>query len=202
MDIFLARHGETEYNRIKRLQGRGIDQPLNETGRQQASAISTFFKNRAPHKIIASSLKRSLETAEMIAQEHQVNVSAYSDLEEMSFGVYEGRWIKHIQHELKSTHEKWAAGQVDHALEGGESPKLVLQRSKKAFLNILNQSSDEQRLLFVLHGRLLRILLADLLGHGLANMHKIPHSNGALYHLRWTDNQAEAVDIHITSHLT
>jgi broad specificity phosphatase PhoE len=201
MDLYFARHGETEYNRIRKLQGRGIDASLNETGRRQARALARYFEKQQPGRIISSTLKRSRETAQFVADLHSQRVNAITDLSEMSFGIYEGRWIKDVKHELQRTHERWASGEIDHALEGGESPVQVLKRAKPAVLNSLKQYEDDARLLFVLHGRLLRILLSDFLGYGLERMHEIPHSNGCIHHLKWIENEFQPVELHITRHL-
>ncbi|NIT57563.1 MAG: histidine phosphatase family protein, partial [Aliifodinibius sp.] len=85
-NIYLARHGETEYNRCDQIQGRGIDASLNDTGIRQARAIAHHLQDASIHQIISSSLKRSRQTAETVAKIHRLNVLSYRDLDEMDFG--------------------------------------------------------------------------------------------------------------------
>lgn len=200
-NIYLARHGETEYNRCNQIQGRGIDASLNDTGLQQAQAIARYLQDISMQQIISSSLKRSRQTAEAIAKQQRLDVLGYRDLDEMDFGVLEGKPVSEIQSELKDLHNRWKSGDLHYALEQAESPNTVFKRADKRARMILEQYQHEN-VLFVLHGRLLRVLLSEWLGYGLSNMHEIPHSNGALYHLKWNGFGFKSLYINKTDHLT
>ncbi len=100
----------------------------------------------------------------------------------MDFGVLEGRPIEEIKPELEKLRKNWRSGQVQFALEEGESPQVVLDRASACAEGLIKKRQGSN-ILFVLHGRLLRILLSHWLQFGLAEMHRIKHSNGALYHL-------------------
>lgn len=199
-NIYLARHGETEYNRCNQIQGRGIDEPLNDTGRRQARAIARHLKEVSIRRIYSSSLKRSKETAEIVAKTFDLEFQSYADLDEMNFGIYEGRPISEIESELVELHNVWKSGNVDHACENGESPSIVLNRAAGQFEEIIAKHPGSN-LLFILHGRLIRILLSHFLQYGLSEMHRVKHSNGALYHIRWNGQQFEPVYLHETGHL-
>lgn len=67
-DLYLVRHGETDWNRARRIQGR-TDVPLNATGREQARLTGTLLTRRPIDRVIASPLSRARETAEIIASE-------------------------------------------------------------------------------------------------------------------------------------
>lgn len=199
-NIYLARHGETEYNRRNQMQGRGIDAPLNDTGRRQAEAIAEHLKEYDIHHIYSSSLKRSRETAECIGNACSLKVEAHRELDEMNFGVLEGRTITEIEPELKELHQNWKSGNTGFALKEAESPQMVLDRSATRAEQIISERAGSN-LLFVLHGRLIRILVSHWLQFGLPSMHRIRHSNGALYHLQWDGQQFESVFLHNTDHL-
>lgn len=199
-NVYLARHGETEYNRRNQIQGRGIDAPLNDTGRRQARAIAEHLKDRGLHHIYSSSLKRSRETAEYISKSCRLKVQAYRELDEMDFGVLEGRPIEEIESELDELHRNWKSGNVAFAAEKAESPRMVLDRAATRAEQIINEQ-PKTNLLFVLHGRLIRILLSHWLRLGLPSMHRIAHNNGALYHLKWDGQQFEPVYLNNTDHL-
>ena len=66
MLLYLVRHGETDWNRSRRIQGR-TDIELNDTGREQALATSRLLARREWNAVISSPLSRALETASIIA---------------------------------------------------------------------------------------------------------------------------------------
>lgn len=199
-NIFLARHGQTEYNRCNQIQGRGIDASLNKTGRKQAEAIAHYLSDTNLHRVISSSLKRSRETAELIAEVHGLEFDSYTDLDEMNFGVLEGRPISEIKTDIEKLKKNWQSGNVGYASEGGESPKTVLNRAASRIDSIINGYQDAN-ILFVLHGRLIRILVSHWLEYGLSEMHRVPHTNGALYHIRWDGQIFEPIYLNHTKHL-
>lgn len=182
------------------MQGRGIDMPLNETGRLQARAISDYLNDLSLDHIFSSSLVRSMETAEIIAWSLRMKYSSYPELDEMNFGELEGKPSKEINGELDRIHNSWKEGNTDLAIEGGESPGMVLERVRSRTDSILREHTGST-LLFVLHGRLIRILLTHWLGYDLSEMHRITHSNGALYHLIHDDGKFQPEYLHKTDHL-
>jgi len=200
-DIFIARHGETEYNRTGRLQGRGIDEPINENGQAQAHAVAEYLRDKNIAHIFSSSLVRSIETAEIIGRELDCPVHSYPELDEMDFGIMEGRRQQNIWGDIMRLHNRWKEGDTGFAFEQGESPETVLQRVVSCTNEILADYGD-QPVLFVLHGRLIRILVAHWLEYGLSQMHRVQHQNGALYHLRLKENDhIEPVYLNRTFHL-
>jgi len=199
-NIFVARHGETEYNRTGRMQGRGIDMPLNETGRLQARAISDYLKDKSIDYIFSSSLMRSMETAEIIAWSMRMKYTAFPELDEMDFGKFEGKPSEKITEELEQVHKTWQQGDTDFVIEGGESPQMVQSRVVPR-ANAILREHEGSTLLFVLHGRLIRILLTSWLGRDLSQMHRIKHSNGALYHLRKNADSFEVGYLNKLDHL-
>ncbi len=200
-NIYLARHGETEYNRKSQIQGRGIDAPLNDTGVKQARAIGHYLSSIPINRIISSNLKRSKQTAQVVAGSFGLDIESHADLDEMNFGILEGRPISEIKNELESLHNRWKSGNVEYAMEQGESPSTVLNRAGSRAQSII-KNNESSHLLFVLHGRLLRILLSDWLNYGLKNMHRIPHTNGALYHVQWNGKGFEEKFLNMTDHLS
>ncbi len=200
-NLYLARHGQTEYNRLNQIQGRGIDASLNDTGRQQAQAIAYHLKDSQLHGVYSSSLKRSQETAEVIAQLHGLTLESHADLDEMDFGMLEGQPISEIEAELEELHSTWKSGNTSFALQEGESPEIVLDRAAGKVEQIIGEQQGSN-LLFVLHGRLIRILVSHWLQYGLSQMHRVPHTNGAVYHLQWDGQLFEPIYLNYTDHLT
>lgn len=198
--VYLARHGQTDYNKERRMQGRGIDSPLNSLGWQQAEAIASYLSDKNVTQIISSSLTRAIESATPMANQSSLTVKSFADLDEMDFGELEGKLIFEVKEELQYLQEQWSSSDVLVKCPGGENPVQVFERANKAIQEILNESEHEV-ILFVLHGRLLRILLSNWLGMGLKNMHKIDHENGAINHLEWESGTFKVSELNKTDHL-
>lgn len=198
--LFIIRHGETDVNKAGMIQGRSIDAPINNLGHQQASAIVEALESFSVQKIVTSSLLRTHQTAEPLAKKLNLTFKQYKDLDEIDFGELEGKEFSTIEEKIDSIHHKWSCGDLDCCASGGESPKKVYERANKCVQKILS-TSPEQRIAFFIHGRLIRILLSEWLGHGLKNMHLIEHQNGAINILNWEKGEFEAVDLNNVEHL-
>lgn len=200
VDIYLVRHGETEYNRIGKMQGRGIDEPLNETGIQQAEALAEYFSDIPLEHVISSSLLRSKQTAAYVANQQNVAVESYPELDEMGFGVMEGLYGKDVKDQLDELHASWKSGKIHNAVEGGESPVEVYERANTRIQNVINETNGSSYL-FVVHGRLIRILLSKWLHDSLRKMYTIKHLNAAINHVRKGNAGYEVVKLNVITHL-
>ncbi|MDD4113200.1 MAG: histidine phosphatase family protein [Herbinix sp.] len=90
MNIYLIRHGETDWNLIGKVQGRE-DIPLNDTGKSQAKKCAIALQSTGIKTIISSPLKRAVETANIIANIHNgMEVIIDEDLIERDFGDLSG----------------------------------------------------------------------------------------------------------------
>jgi len=198
--LFIIRHGETDFNKKNMMQGRGIDAPLNATGKKQSEQIARALKNEKADQVIASSMIRSIQTAQALAISHSLPIQSYEELDEMNFGDLEGRRSIEIEEELDRIHREWAGGNISQPMPGGESPLEVYERSDGRMQELMS-NSDQQTIFLVLHGRLIRILLSEWLGHGLKNMHMIEHHNGSIYHVIKNGISYEKVYLNKKDHL-
>ena len=89
MKLYMIRHGETDWNVMRRFQGR-TDIPLNEEGRRLARITSEALKDVPFTKIYTSPLKRAYETAMLIKGDRQIPVIEEPRIIEIGFGEYEG----------------------------------------------------------------------------------------------------------------
>ena len=87
--ILLARHGETDWNRERRVQGH-TDIPLNATGLQQAEDLGAWLAETKLNAVYASDLARALATALVVAQPRGLEVVTVPELRERDFGTWEG----------------------------------------------------------------------------------------------------------------
>ncbi|HEX3367051.1 histidine phosphatase family protein [Phenylobacterium sp.] len=162
--IYLVRHGQTEFNRERRIQGH-VDSPLTELGVRQAKAVGRLLADliREPRgwRIVSSPLGRAHATAEIVSQKlGGLPVELDDRLKEMSWGAHDGR----LRAELEAEHPE-TFGKTGWAFDAatGESYEDVAARVS-AWLAEL-PPEPERRIIAVSHGisgRVLRGLYANL----------------------------------------
>jgi broad specificity phosphatase PhoE len=162
--IYLVRHGQTEFNRERRIQGH-VDSPLTELGVRQAKAVGRLLRDliRDPvgWRIVSSPLGRAHATAELVsAKLGGLPVELDDRLKEMSWGAYDGR----LRAELEAQ-EPETFGRTGWAFDAGtgESHEAVSERVG-AWLTSLPPEPD-RKIIAVSHGisgRVLRGLYANL----------------------------------------
>ncbi|HEX7365982.1 MAG TPA: histidine phosphatase family protein [Pelobium sp.] len=178
--LYIIRHGETDLNKNKVVQGKGVDADLNDTGRQQAEAFYQCYKSVSFDKVYTSDLKRTRQTVAKFI-ESGIPWEQLSGLDEFGWGIYEGK--KHSPQLNVSFNElinSWADGDYDNKAEGGESPNEVHIRQVEA-MNYILSKKEEQTVLICMHGRALRLLLCYLTGKNFSHMDDFPHHNTSLY---------------------
>ncbi|MEX0769721.1 MAG: histidine phosphatase family protein [Balneolaceae bacterium] len=198
--LFVIRHGETDYNLHGRLQGRSIDAPLNLTGQKQAEAVGRYLSDYKIDKIVTSGLLRSQQTAEPIQKKFKLDLCIEPDLDEMDFGNFEGQEYRSVRDQIKEVQMRWQSGDFDYPIPGGESPMQVFTRANRAARKLLAPPQGET-VVFVLHGRLIRILLSNWMGLGLNNMQKIEHTNGSINQITWDGASFDPVYLNKIDHL-
>jgi probable phosphoglycerate mutase len=198
--LFLIRHGETDYNRNHQMQGRGIDAPLNSTGFLQAEAVAHYLENYQVDQVVSSSMLRAQQTANTIAELQDGERISHGDLDEMNFGEFEGKYFHDIADEIEAVHNKWIIGDTSYRIPGGESPEEVYERAGARAMHYIREYAGDT-IVFVIHGRVIRILLSVWTGLGLKNMHRIDHANGAINHLTWNSVGFEVVYLNKVDHL-
>lgn len=201
--LLLVRHGETEYNRREIVQGRRIDSVLNETGQQQAEHLARRLADIRFDAIYASPLRRAVQTASAVAQRHpDVPLHTLADLEEMSWGIYEGREAtEEVRTALDRHFEAWKQGQFGVPIQEGESILQVQMRALRALDHIL-ATHEGETVLIVTHGRWLRVLLASILpGYELRRMHEIKHANTGVNLITFEGKSCRAALLNCTAHL-
>ncbi|MDT0474006.1 histidine phosphatase family protein [Streptomyces sp. DSM 41014] len=171
-DLFLVRHGETEWSRSGRHTS-ATDVPLTETGRAEARRLVPLIRSHRIGAAFVSPMQRARETAELIGV-HDARVDV--DLREWDYGGYEGVTTVEIQR----TRPDWflftdgvAPGPAEHP---GETPEQVGERADRMLAKAdAALANTEGVVLLVAHGHFLRVLTARRLG--------LPPSAGALFQL-------------------
>lgn len=106
VDLFLFRHGETNYNKYNIWQGSKIDAPLNEKGKKQALELRKKLNSLDLEIIFSSPMQRALQTAEL-ANPQKLSIVLYNDLRETNFGEAEGLTMEKVEEVFPNIYEKF-----------------------------------------------------------------------------------------------
>ena len=184
--IYILRHGQTEYNKQRIVQGSGVDASLNKTGQEQAQA---FFEHYRFHPfdptIYTSALKRTQETVLPFIQGGNSNYQIYRmpELNEISWGLHEGKRSGKAQHnEYLRVKEQWENGNLKASVPKGESLFELLERLH-CFIDFLFNQNHRQ-VLICTHGRTIRALLCCLLNEDINRMSYYKQKNTGFSKLR------------------
>lgn len=164
-EILIARHGETDWNKLQIWQGLS-DIPLNDRGIDQANELGNMLKNENVSTIYSSDLKRAHKTAEIVSEILGINqIVVDPRLRERFLGKFEG-WktedvakysgVPEARHRLLETDEVFA-----DALEGIEIWEEFRMRVWLAFQDIFDQSKN-QKVLIVGHGGVMRAIYLSI----------------------------------------
>src|SRR3989339_1568200 len=118
--ICFIRHGETDWNVAKRIQGQ-TDVPLNETGRSQALAMAFNAAHHDFSAIYSSDLQRALDTAKLVAERRGLKVNTLPQLRERHFGIFQGLTAAEGLQLNPAAHACYLARDVNYDFETGES---------------------------------------------------------------------------------
>lgn len=154
--VLAIRHGETAWNRDKRIQGQ-FDVPLNETGRAQARSLGEALAGETVDVVYSSDLVRAHETAAAAAAALGRPVQLVPGLRERSFGVFQGWTWQEIAERWPEQSERWRRRDPDFGAEGGETLQDFYARSVGAVEQLLRAHAG-QTVLLVTHGGVLDCL--------------------------------------------
>jgi phosphoserine phosphatase len=152
--IYVARHGETDWNRDGRYQGRR-ESALTALGIMQARRLDVALAGAAIDRVISSPLRRCVETARPVALRRGVEVEADPDLLEIGHGVWEGRLRSDIEREEPQLIRAWRERPDTVLFPGGESLADV-DRRWRVFADRLGRSD---RVLVVTHDVIVRVAI-------------------------------------------
>lgn len=160
--VFLVRHGETEWNVQRRIQGHS-DSPLTQSGIDQAKQVAARLKNEGITHIIASDLGRTQQTAKLIAEACGCEVIADPRLRELNMGVLEKRQIHTLTEEEEGWRKSLLNGAEDGRIPEGESLAELESRMRAALESTLDLP-EGSKVLLVSHGIALGCLIGSVLG--------------------------------------
>ncbi len=174
--IFLLRHGETAWNKQRRVMGR-LEIPLNRKGISQANRVARLLPNLEVHALYSSPLKRALDTAQILLEQNKIPMKIEPELTEVTFGWWEGnRYDDIIKDE---SYRRFLRSPLKSVVPGGETVGDVQKRGLKA-IHRAALEIPEGRLLFVSHGDVIRAILCHYLMVPLEEFRRLRIDNGSL----------------------
>ncbi len=197
--LIFVRHGETEWNVLRRLQGHS-DTPLNELGRAQAAAAAQRLAGYADVDVILTSdLKRAAESAAIIAEATGAEVRHEPRLRELSFGVFEGLTWDEIGERHAEMRAAWLADR-DQPPEGGESMADFTARLDALLGHVLS-AYEGKTVVLATHGGTIRELLFIAMGLPSLQERLGYVGNASLSEVAYYDGRAVLVSFNDTGHL-
>ena len=158
-ELFLIRHGETPWTRAKRYQG-STDIPLNAKGRHQARATAKRLLARHPDILYTSTLKRSRETGEIIAQAFRKRPCVDPRINEIDFGSWEGKTAKELLRHRDRAFSHWVRGEWVTPT-GGET-KSAFRKRIAHFLRDVLKHHQGKKIAVVSHGGPIKMIIFEL----------------------------------------
>ena len=177
--VYIIRHGETDLNRRRIVQGSGVDSSLNDKGRAQAWAFYRRYQDVDFDAVLTSTLQRTHETVAPFLKDG-LPWEQHPEINEICWGDHEGReGTPESIAAYRAMVTDWQRGNFDHRLPNAESAREMGARVQR-FVDGL-RTRPEQRILVCAHGRLMRALLCTLEGCSLTEMENYRHDNTGLY---------------------
>jgi probable phosphoglycerate mutase len=160
--IFLIRHGATVLSAEDRFAG-STDVPLSDEGREQARRLAARLALEKVAGIFSSDMSRTMETAQILAEPHAIEVKTYSGLREISHGHWEEMTRREVEKQYPEEALEWEKDPYTFAPTGGESGLAVTARALPVLIQIVREFKGGN-VIVVSHKATIRLLLSSLLG--------------------------------------
>lgn len=183
MEIYMIRHGETDWNKKLLIQGQ-TNNKLNVTGQKQAHEVSEKLNNLIPTKLYSSPLSRACETMNILAEacnwKNQVEIN--DSFTERNFGEFEGK--------IFTEYKKAASYDLNNTYESNEK---IEKRVNNGLKEVIKSSLEKDIIVITAHSHTLKAILVSNFPSEYDYNYSLP--NCAIVHLRVTNNETELVEI-------
>lgn len=198
MNLYIMRHGETDWNKQGKLQG-SVDIPLNDFGIELAEKTRDGFQREGItfDKIFSSPYIRARKTAEIIAGESGIPIDVQPDIREMGFGPHEGAYVRELRtNPAYARLSKCFDDPVHYEPEGdGESYEEVFARIERFLTDqILPLERQYENVLVVCHGGVLRAFISIIKNMPLKDFWTISQPNCSVNLAGVHDGRIEMVE--------
>jgi broad specificity phosphatase PhoE len=200
MKLILVRHGETEWNKQRRIQGSRSDTRLSQEGLKEADRLAAALRTERIDAIYSSPLKRAAETAQIIAEACRLRVQLFDELKEIDVGELDGLFERELTGRYQDAWKGLREGNASAPLPGGESLQDVQKRTSWAVDRILERHIDGT---VVVVGHLLANLaiVCQVLGMDLGQVIQLRQAPASMTILDMTTRGNSLVLLNDTCHL-
>ena len=197
--LILVRHGETEWNVERRVQGQ-IDSLLTARGRTQARRAAERLAEMNVRAVYSSDAGRARETAELIAAPHGLTVAVRPALRERSYGILEGKTMQEAARDDTGWLEAWLADRLRLAPPEGETQPELSQRVMPALREIVAAHAGEQVVVST-HGGPVKSAVFEILQIPISSWDRTWIANGSITVLLGTPERLLVAAFNDTCHL-
>lgn len=171
MKIYVIRHGITKSNKLRILNGQAIDEGIEENGIPQIKEAMNMLPEDIS-KIYSSNMIRTRQTADIINERFNVEISFCPELREVDFGIFSGKSFEEVREMAdEGTWVAYRNQEYDFTPYKGESFNSVKERVLKIIDEIKKNHADNEKIVIVTHGGIIRFL---------NHYYKGVHQDGAL----------------------
>ncbi len=175
--IYITRHGETDWNVQKRLQGQN-NSPLTELGIQQAKALGNHLSGIELNAIYSSSSPRALQTAELIKGKRCSDIFPEDDLREINLGSWEGMLYSEVESLYPENFDHFWNRPEQYIPSGGETYEALKKRISGKIEQIARKHQGGT-VLVVAHGIVLKTLYVYFRNQSITDIVHSPHPKSA-----------------------
>jgi broad specificity phosphatase PhoE len=194
--LLLARHGETDWNASKIIQGQQ-DRPLNQTGFEQRKNLFFMLNNVALTRIYSSTLQRTIQTALPLCIEKNIVLERKPELNEIKLGIFEGQHKEIFKDDYsKKCYQAFLNDEINVLLPGGgENLRMVEKRIKSLVKNCAEIVLESGHILMVGHRNVNKMIIKVLMDLDFQEGYEIEHKNSWLYVFVPKDSKIYLVEI-------
>ena len=186
-EIWLVRHGQTDWNLEGRLQGQ-LDVPLNETGLEQARVLAESLRGKTFGALFSSDLMRARQTAETISSVVGLPITFDRRLREISQGQVEGMLFSDVILKFENALTDRTRDPMSSRLPGGESVAELAARFKDCMDEIARPSLDGP-VLVVAHGLAIATILCQARGYPMETVYSHIQENATAEIIEWAPDE-------------
>jgi len=200
MKLILIRHGETEWNKQRRIQGCRSDTRLSPNGLEQADRLAAVLRRERIDVIYSSPMKRASETAQIIAEACKLPVNVFNELREIDAGELDGLFERELTGPYETAWKEFRNGNASTPLPGGESLQDLQKRTSWAVDRMLEKHIDGT-VLVVAHLLANLVIVCQVLGINLTLIARLKQAPASITILELTTQGNSLLLLNDTCHL-
>lgn len=202
MEIYIIRHGETNWNVEGKIQGQ-TNSSLTQKGIDQARLTAEKLKTVSFTSLYSSDLERARNTAEFLAAYHpQLQIIVDIRLRERKFGYLEGIGHEEFKTNYSDIYEKFRSNDPAYRIPEGESKNDLAKRATAFFNDLVKKHTNDDTILVVTHGGIINMFMRYILGIPYGSERKFSLRNAAVNIVQYKDNDWRLITLGDISHIS